>query len=82
MKITHVKTTEAQLAEGIARFMPEEYAKMLAGLDTMIREGGGKGSVRLFSRLRGGAKGVGGICGLGSEERGPEEKTGLRSQKG
>jgi hypothetical protein len=39
MKITHVKITEAQLAEGIARFMPEEYAKILAGLDTMIREG-------------------------------------------
>ena len=43
MKIKHVKITEAQLAEGIARFMLKEYVKMLVGLDTMIREGGGKG---------------------------------------
>jgi festuclavine dehydrogenase len=38
-KITHVKVTEAQLATGMEAFMPGDYARMLAALDTAIKEG-------------------------------------------
>lgn len=38
-KITHVKITEEQAAAAMKQFMPADYAKMLAALDTAIKEG-------------------------------------------
>jgi hypothetical protein len=71
MRITHVKIKEAQLAEGIARFMSEEYAKMLAGLDTMIRKGGeGRGNEVVFEAT-GRSQKVEGISGPGGRRKGP-----------
>jgi hypothetical protein len=37
--ITHVKISEEQMAATMEQFMPSDYAKMLAGLDTAIKEG-------------------------------------------
>ncbi|KUJ20904.1 NAD(P)-binding protein [Mollisia scopiformis] len=39
-KISHLKISEAEFAQGIANFMPEDYAKMLAKLETVIKNGG------------------------------------------
>jgi len=38
-KITHVKITEEQEAAAMEQFMPGDYARMLAALDTAIKEG-------------------------------------------
>lgn len=38
-KITHVKITEEQEAAAMGQFMPADYARMLAALDTAIKEG-------------------------------------------
>ena len=39
-KITHVKLSEAQLAEAMSSFgIPIDYAKLLAQLDTVIKNG-------------------------------------------
>jgi len=38
-KIIHVKTTEDELAAGMTSFLPEEYARLLAQLDTAIKNG-------------------------------------------
>jgi hypothetical protein len=37
--ITHVKITEEQMAAAMEQFMPGDYARMLAGLDTAVKEG-------------------------------------------
>lgn len=39
-KITHVKISEEEYAKGMANFLPEDYAKLLAGLETVIKDGG------------------------------------------
>jgi len=39
-KITHVKISEEEYAKDMANFMPEDYAKMLAELETVIKNGG------------------------------------------
>jgi festuclavine dehydrogenase len=39
-EITHIKISEEEFAEGMANFMPEDYAKMLAELETVIKNGG------------------------------------------
>lgn len=41
-KITHVNISEEEYAKGMANFMPEDYAKLLAGLETVIKNGGEK----------------------------------------
>ena len=38
-EIRHVDISEQELADGMKAFLPEEYARMLAQLDTAIREG-------------------------------------------
>lgn len=39
-KITHLKITEEQLSAGMEKWgVPADYGKMLAGLDTVIKEG-------------------------------------------
>ena len=38
-KITHMKITEEQEAAAMEQFMPTDYARMLAALDTAIKEG-------------------------------------------
>lgn len=38
-RITHVKITEKELADGMAAFMSREYAELLASLDTAIKKG-------------------------------------------
>lgn len=38
-KITHVNVSEAELARIMSTFMSEDYAKLLAKLDTAIKEG-------------------------------------------
>lgn len=37
--IRHVDVSEQELVQGVQAFMPLDYARMLAGLDTAIREG-------------------------------------------
>ncbi|CZR54317.1 related to nucleoside-diphosphate-sugar epimerase family protein [Phialocephala subalpina] len=39
-KITHVNISEEEYAKGMANFMPEDYANLLAGLETVIKNGG------------------------------------------
>jgi festuclavine dehydrogenase len=38
-KITHIKTSEAELARSFGAFVPGDYANMLAGMDSMIKRG-------------------------------------------
>jgi hypothetical protein len=38
-KITHMKITEEQLAKAMEQFMPDNYARMLAALDTAVKGG-------------------------------------------
>jgi len=38
-KITHLSVTEEILAAGMSQFLPEEYARLLAQLDTAIKNG-------------------------------------------
>lgn len=39
-KITHIKISEEDFAKGMAKYIPEDYANMLAGLETVIKNGG------------------------------------------
>lgn len=63
-EVRHVDISEAELAEGMAKFMPGEYAEMLARLDTAVRNGvEERGSDAVFRVTGEAAEEVGGFRG-------------------